>query len=156
MAWRRPWLSWLVYWRIYTSLGLNGLNGPRESTRNNSYKEHPDAKDRWSCKCTKNDIMTTANQHDDVIKWKHFPRYSSFDVFFDLCLNKRLSNNCKAGDLRRHCAHYDVFVMKHSKDTGKKHGHIVWDILSQPIGWFKKHALLYHPGDNLKNRGPSC
>ena len=44
-------------------------------------------------------------RHDDVIKWKHFPRYwpfvrgipthwpvtRSFDVFFDLCLNKRLS-----------------------------------------------------------------
>ena len=40
--------------------------------------------------------------HDDVIKRKHFPRYwsfvrgihrspQSFDVFFDLCLNKRLS-----------------------------------------------------------------
>ena len=33
--------------------------------------------------------------HDDVIKWKHFPRYwpvtRSFDVFFDLHLNKRLS-----------------------------------------------------------------
>ena len=44
--------------------------------------------------------------HDDVIKWKHFPRYwsfvrgihrsqrpvtRSFDIFFDLRLNKRLS-----------------------------------------------------------------
>ena len=43
--------------------------------------------------------------HDDVIKWEHFPRYwpfcgkfpaqrpvtRSFDVFFDLCLNKQLS-----------------------------------------------------------------
>ena len=38
--------------------------------------------------------------HDDVIKWKHFPRYwpfaqrpvtRSFDVLFDLRLNKRLS-----------------------------------------------------------------
>ena len=33
--------------------------------------------------------------HDDVIKWKHFPRYRpvtrSFDVFFDLGLNKQLS-----------------------------------------------------------------
>ena len=42
--------------------------------------------------------------HDDVIKWKHFPRYwpfvrgfhrspvtRSFDVFFGLILNKRLS-----------------------------------------------------------------
>ena len=45
------------------------------------------------------------NLHDDVIKWKHFPRYwpfvrgihrrrpvtRSFDVFFDLRLNKQLS-----------------------------------------------------------------
>ena len=52
--------------------------------------------------------------HDDVIKWKHFPRYwsfvrgihrwpvnspsqrpvtRSFDVFCDLCLNKRLSKH---------------------------------------------------------------
>ena len=44
-------------------------------------------------------------EHDDVIKWKHFPRYwpfvrgipsqrpvtRSFDVFFDMHLNKRLS-----------------------------------------------------------------
>ena len=54
--------------------------------------------------------------HDDVIKWKHFPRYwpfvrgihreftghrsqrpvtRSFDVFFDLCLNKRLSKQSR-------------------------------------------------------------
>ena len=33
----------------------------------------------------------------------------SFDVFFDLRLNKQLSR--KAGDLRRHRAHYDVTVM---------------------------------------------
>ena len=48
--------------------------------------------------------------HDDVIQWKHFPHYWpfvwgihwspaqrpvmwSFDVFFDLCLNKRLSKH---------------------------------------------------------------
>ena len=35
----------------------------------------------------------------------------SFDVFFDLRLNKRLSNYRKAGDLRRHRAHYDVILM---------------------------------------------
>ena len=35
----------------------------------------------------------------------------SFDVFFDLHLNKRLSKNRDAGDLRRHRAHYDVIVM---------------------------------------------
>ena len=36
----------------------------------------------------------------------------SFDVFFDLRLDKRLSKNREAGDLRRHHAHYDVIVME--------------------------------------------
>ena len=35
----------------------------------------------------------------------------SFDVFFDLRPNKRLSNNREAGDLRRYRAHYDDTVM---------------------------------------------
>ena len=34
----------------------------------------------------------------------------SFDVLFDLCLNKRV-NNREAGDLRLLRAHYDVIVM---------------------------------------------
>ena len=68
--------------------------------------------------------------HDDVIKWKHFPRYwlwvgnspvpgefsaqrpvtRSFDVFFDLRLNKRLSKQSwgwwfetQSDSLWRHC-----------------------------------------------------
>ena len=39
------------------------------------------------------------------------PVTGSFDVFFDLRLNKRLSNNREAGDLRCHCTHYDVIVI---------------------------------------------
>ena len=39
------------------------------------------------------------------------PVTRSFDVFFDLRLNKRLINNREAGDLRRHRSHYDVNVM---------------------------------------------
>ena len=39
------------------------------------------------------------------------PVTRSFDVFFDLYLNKRWVNTHGAGDLRRHCAHYDVTVM---------------------------------------------
>ena len=35
----------------------------------------------------------------------------SFDVFFDFCLNKRLSKSHEAGDLRRHHAHYDAILM---------------------------------------------
>ena len=58
----------------------------------------------WSY--TRRHVAPWAVKHDDVIKWKHFPRYWPFvspvnssqrpvtrriDVFFDLCLNKRLS-----------------------------------------------------------------
>ena len=70
--------------------------------------------------------------HDDVIKWKHFPRYWPFVrgihrspvnsphkgqwrgalMFSLMCtwINARV-NTRKAGDLRRHRAHYDVIVM---------------------------------------------
>ena len=54
-------------------------------------------------------------RHDVVIKWKHFPRYwpatRSFDVFFDLRLNKRLNKQSRGWWLRRHRAHCDVIVM---------------------------------------------
>ena len=72
--------------------------------------------------------------HDDVIKWKHFPRYwtfvrycgdspvigelpsqrpvmRSFDVFFNMRLYKRWVNNREASDLRRYRAYYDAIVM---------------------------------------------
>ena len=39
------------------------------------------------------------------------PVTRSFDVFFDLRLNKRLNKQSQAGDLRRYRAHYDVIVM---------------------------------------------
>ena len=39
------------------------------------------------------------------------PATRSFDVFFDLRPNKRSSNNCEAGDLRRHRGHCYVIVM---------------------------------------------
>ena len=69
--------------------------------------------------------------HDDVIKWKHFPRNWSFvrgihrspvnsphkgqwrgALFFFICvwINDWV-NNREAGDLRRYRAHYDVIVM---------------------------------------------
>ena len=70
--------------------------------------------------------------HDDIIKWKHFPRYWSFVrgihrspvnsphkgqwlgalMFSLICfwINSWV-NNREAGDLRRHRAHYDVIVM---------------------------------------------
>ena len=39
------------------------------------------------------------------------PVTQSFDVFFDLCLINAWVNNCEAGDLRWHRAHYDVIVV---------------------------------------------
>ena len=78
----------------------------------------------WSC---------APNQiHDDVIKWKHFPRYWPFvrgihrspvnsphkgqwrrALMYSLIrawINGWV-NNREAGDLRRYCDHYDVIVM---------------------------------------------
>ena len=70
--------------------------------------------------------------HDDVIKWKHFPRYWPFLrgihrwpvnsphkgqwrgalIFSLICVwMNGWVNNHEAGDLRRRCAHYDVTVM---------------------------------------------
>ena len=70
--------------------------------------------------------------HDDVIKWKHFPRYWPFVreihrspvnfphkghwrgalMFTFICDRMNgLVNNREAGDSRRYLAHYDVIVM---------------------------------------------
>ena len=74
--------------------------------------------------------------HDDVIKWKHFPRYRPFVreiyrspvnsphkgqwrgalMFSMICSWVNVwVNNGEAGDLRRHRAHYDVTVMRISR-----------------------------------------
>ena len=81
----------------------------------------------------KNGNLLKIFSHDDVIKWKPFPRYWPFVrgihrspetsphegqwrgalVFCLICawINAWV-NNPKAGDLRRHRAHYDVIVME--------------------------------------------
>ena len=77
-------------------------------------------------------IVRAAHCHDDVIKWKHSPRYWHFVrgihrspvnsphkgqwrgalMFSLICawINYRI-NNLEAGDLRRHHTHYDFIVM---------------------------------------------
>ena len=76
------------------------------------------------------DLMETFTHHDDVIKWNHFPRYRPFvrgihrslvDSPWQRPLTRSFSLICAwingwainrdAGDLRRHCSHYDVTVM---------------------------------------------
>ena len=80
------------------------------------YKYESDISSCLICQCLANcigwylinydqDLASFAMNHDDVIRWKHFPRFwpfvrgihlsqrtvtRSFDVFFDLRLNKRL------------------------------------------------------------------
>ena len=77
-------------------------------------------------------IQIWSTPHDDVMKWKHFPRYWPFMrgiyrssvnsphkgqwrgalMFSLICvwINSWI-NNREAGDLRRHGDHYDVIVM---------------------------------------------
>ena len=76
------------------------------------------------------------HNHDDIIKWKHFPRYWSFVrgihrspvnsphkgqwrgalMLSLICAWKQgWVNNREAGDLRHHRAHYDVTVLTYPK-----------------------------------------
>ena len=87
----------------------------------------------WSSSPRPNqDKVVGVPHHDDVIKWKHFPRYRPFVrgiqrspvnsphkgqwrralVFSMICARiNGWVNNGEAGDLRRNRAHYDVTVM---------------------------------------------
>ena len=80
-----------------------------------------------------NTLLAFFVRHDDVIKWKHFPRYCPFvwgihrwpvnsphkgqwlgALIFPLIYTGINSgaNNREADDLRRYCTHYDVTVMR--------------------------------------------
>ena len=84
------------------------------------------------------EIWKMALSHDDVIKWKHFPRYWPFvrgihrspvnipykgqwlgALMFSLICTRLNGwvNNDEAGDLRRHRAHYDVTVMQNDYEV---------------------------------------
>ena len=89
-------------------------------------------------------------KHDDVIKWKHFPRYWPFVrgihrspvnsphkgqwrwplIFSLICVwINRWVNNREAGDLRRNQAHCDVIVMV-SRLTNETKCHNIYDFAS--------------------------
>ena len=119
--------------------------------------------------------MNHSSVHDGVIKRKHFPRcwpfvreigdfplqrpvIQSFDVFFDLYLNKRV-NNRDACDLKCNRAHYAVTVMKKSiwwrslylghvtEDFWSVHGAIslklLAGILTRLVTWSSSTHKLY-------------
>ena len=83
-------------------------------------------------------LNSLGTQHDDVIKWKHYPRYCPFvrgihrspvnsphkgqwrGALMSSLISARLNgwvNNRKAGDLRRYDAHYDAIVMSGLKPS---------------------------------------
>ena len=90
------------------------------------------------------------DSHDDVIKWKHFPRYWPFVrgihrspvtsphkdqwrgalAFSLICawINVWV-NNREAGDLRRHRAHYDVIGMNDEYSLPRK---LIWNVCTMP------------------------
>ena len=103
---------------------------------------------QWMCYASLKSIWwPVCPEHDDVIKWKHFPRYwsfvrgihqwvvtgefstqrpvtRSFDVFFDLRQNKPLSKQSKrwwfptpSHSLWRHCDEYTL-AWKSAETTG--------------------------------------
>ena len=95
----------------------------------------------FSKSCRNMVCVTTARllqhlPHDDVIKWKHFPRNWPFVrgihrsmvnsphkgqwrgalMFSLICVWINGVNNREVGDLRRYLAHYDVIVMKYDRN----------------------------------------
>ena len=89
--------------------------------------------------------------HDDVIKWKHFPRYwpcgrgihqapvnsphigqwcGALMFSFTCARRNGLVNNREPGDLRSHSAHYDVTVMLYEcVDPAAHFNPLIWCIL---------------------------
>ena len=121
-------------------------------------------------------VVVHLSFHDDVIKWKHFPRYWLFVrgihrspvnsphkgqwrealIFSLICvwLNGWV-NNREAGDLRRHRAHYDVTVMwSDSQATWAKEQsfHIFIHFLTNHILWLiNLSLLLYHHSTGVES-----
>ena len=103
-------------------------------------------------------IHNAKSEHDDIIKWKHFPPYWPFMlginrslvnsphkgqwrgalIFSLICawINNLIYNR-EAGDLRCHHAHYDVIVMKyHPQWQWQTQGSVI--VLQVCLGWFVK------------------
>ena len=109
-----------------------------------------------------------ASLHDDVIEWKHFPRYWPFvrgihrtpvnsppksqwrgALMFSLIYawTNGWANNRDGGDLRRHRAHYDVTVMLFnikSEPNGAAWHRVLWSWCSLwQLNSVWRHAAFY-------------
>ena len=98
-------------------------------------------------------MLYSSLSYDDVIKWKHFPRYWPFvrgmhrspvhsphkgqwrgALMFSLnCARiNGWANNREAGDLRHHRAHYDVIVMHFCRWMYFRHTVFVTPLITWP------------------------
>ena len=126
---------------------------------------------RWMKKVNVSDEFTrTVNiTHDDVIKWKHFPRYWPFVreihrspvnsshkgqwrgalMFSLICawINGWV-NNSEAGDLRRHRAHYDVIVME--REDNRAHMCIIF--CTCVVSFLCFHLIRHQPLYKYQNK----
>ena len=128
---------WLDYWPIYVSLGLNELTYWWYTHVHYAdlslmqavpcclfpwWRHQMETFSTLLALCAGNSQVTGEFPAQRPVTW-------SFDIFFDLCPNKRLSkqlwgwwvetpshslwrqcNSCEAGELRHHRIHYDVNV----------------------------------------------
>ena len=113
---------------------------------------HKGVRDIWKSSCKDTYTFSYVVPHDDVIKWKHFPRYWPFvraihrsrGIPRTKASDAELSlisawingwvNNREAGDLRRNRTRYDVIVM--------------WSCLAQFFyPWFNSRVNSLRPGD---------
>ena len=107
----------------------------------NSIGKYLSVKCRLASVCQRYIIQIRKSPHDDVIKWKHFPRYWPFVrgirlspvdspykgqwrgafVFPLICAwTNGWASSRDAGDLRRHRAHYDVTVMPSRRQNASR------------------------------------
>ena len=122
---------------IWSDRGQANLYGPSVKLIHLDvpYNDTTPASHRYQCYhmyMDTNQDLTVFSYHDDVIKWKHFPRNWPFVrgihrspvnsphkgqwrgalMFTLICARiNGWVNNREAGDLRRYRAHYDVIVM---------------------------------------------
>ena len=103
---------WLLFHNILPSCHQPHVDGFPGQVCKNSKMTNLESEGKSTCYILPKDIFwaLSIHKHDDVIKWKQFPRYwpygeftvngefptqrpvtRSFDVFFDLCPNKWLS-----------------------------------------------------------------
>ena len=125
-------LSFLLYVIFIIKENLSISTKVSSTTSNEAFNfQNEIAKANKYVKAMKNWTVWYAHNHDDVIKWKHFPRYWPFVreihwspvnsphkgqwrgalMFSLICVwINGWVNSVEAGDLRRYRAHYDVTV----------------------------------------------